>query len=401
MTSQLADLYYDSNDPDVARDPGAVFRRLREEAPLYYNDKLDLYALSRYDDVVAGLLDNVTYISRRGATPEFIKSGVEIPPGTVLFEDPPSHAIHRALLSRAFTPKKMAALEPQVREFCVETLDPLVGAGRFDFVADIAIQIPMLVIGMLLGVPRDQRQRIRDYFAGQLDQEGHGFQEEGEKTTHMLFGTELFSDYIDWRAEHPSDDVVTELLSAEFEAEDGVRQTLTREEILMYVNILAVGGNDTTARLIGICAQLFAEHPDQRRLLTEDFSLIPNAIEEVMRFQPPDIQTCRYVDKDVELYGQVVPEGSVMALVTASANRDERIYDDPDRFDVLRKGKQHLSFGFGPHYCLGAHLSRLETRVLFEEALTRFPDWEVDTDKAVFTNNEVLRGWSTLPVVTA
>jgi cytochrome P450 len=215
--------------------------------------------------------------------------------------------------------------------------------------------------------------------------------------SHGLFSSELFADYVEWRSHNPSDDVVTELLSLEFEDEHGVRRTLTRDELLMYINILAVAGNDTTARLISFAGQLLAEHPDARRAVAADYSLIPGAVDEVLRFQPPAMQTCRYVNEDVELYGQVVPEGSVLALVMGSANRDERQYDNPDTFDVHRK-PHHLTFGFGPHYCLGANLARLETRIVLEEVLDRFRDWEIDTANAEFEVNEALRGWITLPV---
>jgi cytochrome P450 len=395
MATSTAEVYYDHYDPDVGRDPHPVFRRLRAEAPLYYNEKHDFYALSRYDDIEQALLDVATFSSARGVSLEFIRSGVQMPPGSVIFEDPPSHTIHRALLSRLFTPKKVSALEPTTRQFCADILDAKLGAGGFDFIADVARQVPMRVIGMLLGVPWEDQEAIRDWFANTAAEE----KSTKEVLDDFLSGG-LFAEYLDWRTEHPSDDVMTELLTAEFEDEHGTKRRLTREELLMYINILAGAGNETTGRLIGWTGKLLSDHPDQRRELAADPSLIPNAIEEILRFEPPALQTCRYVARGTEYYGQKVPEGSVMLLILASANRDDRRYEAPDRFDIRRKA-QHLSFIFGPHFCLGAAVARLEGRVVLEEVLKRFPDWEVDTERAELVVSPMFRGWETLPVVTA
>lgn len=396
MTTPTTDgVYYDPYDAAAGFDPHAMFRRLRDEAPLYHNEDRGFFALSRYEDVERGLVDRDTYISSRGVVLEHIKAGVQIPPGSVIFEDPPSHTIHRALLSRMFTPRKVAALEPQVRSFCAQTLDGLEGAGGFDFITDIATQVPMRVIGMLLGIPWDDQEQVRDHFGNQDDEA------DAQKVYDEFVGGALFADYIDWRREHPSDDVMTDLMYTEFEDEQGVRRTLTREELLMYLNILAAAGNETTGRLIGWSGKLLSDHPDQRRELAADPSLIPGAIDEILRFEPPALQTCRYVARGVEVHGQVVPEGSAMILIMASGNRDERRFDEPDRFDIHRKIEQILSFGFGAHYCLGAALARLEGRVVLEEVLRRFPDWEVDEASAQLVVSPTFRGWEKLPVVTS
>jgi cytochrome P450 len=395
-TSAGDDLYYDPFDPSVGREPHAMFRRLRDEAPLYYNERHDFYFLSRFDDVERALVNRDTYSSARGVTLEFIRSGVQIPPGSVIFEDPPSHTIHRALLSRLFTPRKIAALEPQVRQFCADTLDELVGAGRFDFIADIGLQVPMRVIGMVLGVPFEDQEAIRDRFA--QGQSGGG--DEVEQVFDAFTSGGFFADYLDWRADHPSDDVMTELMYAEFEDEHGVTRRLTREELLMYINILASAGNETTGRLIGWTGKLLSDHPEQRRELIENPSLVANAIEEILRYEPPALQTCRYVARDAEHYGQTVPKGSAIVLGLASGNRDERHFEDPDRFDVHRTIDHHLSFAFGPHFCLGAAIARLEGQMVLEEVLKRFPDWEVDEDAAKLAVSSTFRGWESLPVVT-
>ena len=388
---------YDPYDVEINADPYPVFRRLREEKPLYYNEQYDFFAVSRYEDVERGLVDHKNYISGRGGILELIKAGVEMPSGVLIFEDPPLHTVHRGLLSRVFTPRKMNALEPQIREFCAASLDPLVGAGGLDFVADLGAQMPMRVIGMLLGIPEEDQEAIRDQVDANLRTEA------GKPMTtspaEVLTG-DMFGEYIDWRAEHPSDDLMTEMINAEFEDETGTTRRLTRDEILIYVTVIAGAGNETTTRLIGWAGKVLAEHPDQRRQLVEDPSLIPNAIEELLRFEPPAPHVARYVARDVEYYGEAVPKGNVMLFLVGSANRDDRRYPDADRFDIHRTIGQHLTFGFGIHFCLGAALARLEGRIALEEVLKRFPEWDVDYDKAKLAPTSTVRGWETLPVVT-
>jgi cytochrome P450 len=396
LTSGSA-VYYDPYDVDIDADPYPVFRRLREEAPLYRNEAHDFYALSRYEDVERGLVDKDTYISSRGGILELIKAGIEMPPGVLIFEDPPVHTVHRGLLSRVFTPRKMNALEPQVREFCARSLDPLVGAGGFDFIRDLGAQMPMRVIGMLLGIPEEDQEAIRD----QSDATLRTKPGQPMRYTQKRFATgEAFADYIDWRVDHPSDDLMTELLQAEFEDETGTVRRLRREEVLTYVNVIAGAGNETTTRLIGWTGKVLAEHPDQRRELVEDRSLVPNAIEEILRYEPPAPHVARYVARDVEHYGETVPQGSVMMFLVGAANRDDRRYPDGDRFDIHRQVGQHLTFGYGIHYCLGAALARLEGRIALDEVLSRFPEWEVDRENARLAPTSTVRGWETLPVVT-
>ena len=209
----------------------------------------------------------------------------------------------------------------------------------------------------------------------------------------------VFAEYIDWRADHPSDDLMTELLRAEFEDVDGEIRTLTKEQVLGYVGLLAAAGNETTNRLISWTGKVLADHPDQRRELREDRSLIPNAIEEMLRFEAPSPVQARYVTRDVEHHGRVVPAGAVLLLLTASANRDDRRFPDGERFDIHRRIEHHLTFGHGIHFCLGAALARIEGRVALDEVLDRFPEWEVDEDHAVRARTSTVRGWDTLPVV--
>ena len=396
MTSTTA-VSYDPYDVAINADPYPAFRRLREESPLYYNAQYDFFAVSRYDDVEQGLKDRETYISGRGAILELIRADLEMPPGVFIFEDPPVHTVHRGLLSRVFTPKKMNALEPRVREFCAASLDPLVGAGRFDFVADLGAQMPMRVIGMLLGIPEEDQEAIRDHVDASLRTEAG---KPMKSSVDDALSGAIFADYIDWRAQHPSDDLMTELLNAEFVDETGTTRRLTREEILTYVTVIAGAGNETTTRLIGWAGKVLAEHPDQRRELADDPALVPNAIEELLRFEPPAPHVARYVARDVQHYDRTVPEGSVMLFLVGSANRDDRRYGNGDTFDIHRDVGQHLTFGFGTHFCLGAALARLEGRVALEEVLKRFPEWDLDLDHARLSPTSTVRGWETLPVFT-
>jgi cytochrome P450 len=294
----------------------------------------------------------------------------------------------------------MKQLEPKVREFCARCLDPLVGARGFDFVKDVGIPVPMWTIGMLLGIPEQDQVAIREQIDDSLRMTESGVPIlSAERMADDQ--NSAFAEYIDWRADHPADDVMTELLQAEFEDVTGVKRRLTRGEVLNYVNLLAAAGNETTTRLIGWAGSVLAEHPDQRKALADDRSLVPNAVEELLRYESPSPVQARYVTKDVEHHGQTMPQGSVLVLLTAAANRDEREFGpDADRFDIRRKISHHLAFGYGVHFCLGASLARLEGRVALDELLQRFPTWEVDMDNAVQARTSTVRGWESLPVFT-
>jgi cytochrome P450 len=394
MLCAVTDLYYDPYDFGIDADPHPIWKRMRDEAPLYRNDKYEFWALSRYDDVAEGLTDWRTYSSARGTVLELLKGGVQIPPGTILFEDPPLHDAHRALLARLFTPRRIAEIEPQVRAFCASTLDPLVGGDRLDFIADLGSQMPMRVIGMLLGIPEEDQEAIRDRIdAGMSLEEGAP----GGGEPGALSGIGQFAEYIEWRRKNPSDDLMTELLTARFVDDEGVERTLRDPELLSYIGLLAGAGNETTTRLIGWTGYLLDRFPDQRRLLAEDRSLIPGAIEEILRYEAPSPVQARYVMQDVELHGTRVPEGSALLLLNGAANRDEREFEGADRLDVRRKNNRHLSFGLGIHFCLGASLARLEGCVALEEVLARWTDWQIDHDAAAMARTSTVRGWKTLP----
>jgi cytochrome P450 len=395
-SNSTVELYYDPFDHGIDDDPYPVWQRMRAEAPLYYNDKHNFYALSRYDDVAPALHDWQTYRSGHGTTADVLFAGIDIPPGILLWEDPPLHDLHRRLLSRVFTPRRMLAVEELVRDLCARALDPLRDLDGFDFVADLGAIMPMRTIGYLLGIPEEGQQQIRDRNDKSItvDAEGGGI-----SPTAVEDSIALFADYIEWRATHPSDDLMTELLNAQVEEPDGTMRPLERTEVLAYTAMIAGAGNETTARLIGFMGQLLGENPDQRRELVADSSLIPSAVEETLRYEPPSPVQARYVAQDVEHYGQTVTEGSYMLLLNASANRDETHFEQPDRYDIHRNGG-HLSFGQGLHFCLGSSLARLEARVAFEEVFKRWTDWEVDYEHASMARTSSVRGWGRLPVKT-
>jgi cytochrome P450 len=397
VTATTGDVvYYDPYDFEIDTDPYPVWQRLRDEAPLYYNDRYDFFALSRFADVQRASVEWGAYSSSQGSVLEVIKAGVPIAPGLFIFEDPPLHDAHRGVLSRVFTPRKMVALESQVRDLCARALDPHVGGDGFDFVDVVARDVPMRVIGMLLGIPEGDLGTISS-----STQERHHLDEAGPPDVHEMSETsEMFAEYIDWREDHPSDDLMTQMLVTEFEDDTGVRRRLSRTEVLTYTTLLATAGNETTQRLLGWTAKVLGEHPDQRHALAADRALVPNAVEEVLRFESPSPVQARVTTREVELHGQTVPAGSALLLLTASANRDERRFPDADTFDVHRKIDQHVAFGYGLHFCLGAALARMEARIVLDEVLARWTDWEVDHANAVLDHTSTTRGWISLPIRT-
>lgn len=394
--TSLTSLRYDPYDAAIDDDPYPTWSRMRDEAPLYRNDDLDFWALSRWDDVKPALVDWESYRSGRGTVLEVVQSGVEIPPGILLWEDPPIHDAHRALLSRVFTPRRMLDLEPLVRDYTVRALDVLVGRDEFDVIADFGIEIPLRTIGLLFGIPEADQEVYRAATDAAIATDGVPVAFDQSSLDDVL---SILGDYVEWRSRNPSDDLMTELLSAEVDELDGTRRPLTRDEVVTYASMVAGAGNETATRLIGFTMQLLAQHPDQRSLLVGDPSLVPAAIEEILRLESPSPAQARYVVRDVDLHGTVVPEGSTMLLLNGAANRDERHFDDPDRFDLGRDEGPHLAFGQGLHFCLGAALARLEGRVALEEILRRWTAWDVDIDRGQMAHTGSVRGWGSLPVI--
>ena len=396
MTNTASDLHYDMYDRDIYASPYETFRRLRNEAPLYHNEEYGFYALSRHDDLLRVLSDRETFISGKGGVYNVITQGIQMPPGLFIFEDPPTHTMHRGIVSRLFTPRAVNGLEPQIRALCEEIVDGLVGRDHFDFMRDFALQLPVQVIGMLVGVPREDQADLLAVFQKNLH-EGSA-NPESQLAQGIMESAKWFNNYLDWREKNPSDDVMTELMQFEFEDETGATRTLRREEIVTYLTLITSAGSDTTATAIAWAGSLLSDHPDQRRELVKDPSLITNAVEEVLRYEPPSYHFCRVSSVETEFHGEKVPADSIIVMLPPSANRDERVFEDSERFDIHRKQGQIFTFSYGRHFCLGANLARLEARVALETILPRIPEWTVDYSGASLTRGIDTRGWEKLPV---
>jgi cytochrome P450 len=392
----LSALYYDPWDVAIDLDPYPTYKRLRDESPVYYNERHDFWGLSRYADVDAALREPNKLSSAKGDILEVVKADPVMPPGVFINEDPPLHTIHRALVSRAFTPKRIREIEDKVRAFCVACLDPILGSDRFDFVRDLGAELPMRTIGMLVGIPDSDQPSVRAHAHAVLrNKPGKPL----SVNKDHYFDGEMFSDYVAWRTKNPSDDLITELLNVEFEDESGATRRLSTEELLIFLAVVAGAGVETTGRLFGWMGKVLGENPCQLKDLAETPSLVPNAIEELLRYEPPGPHVARWVAEDIEFHDQTIPAGSALLLMLSSANRDERHFDEPDRFDIHRRPGGLLTFGRGAHFCLGAPLARLEGRVALEEVLKRFPKWEVDIANARRSRTSTVRGWDSMPAI--
>ncbi len=390
------DPYYDRYDVHIVADPYPTYAVLRDEAPLYYNERYDFWALSRHADVEQALSDWQTFSSSRSDILELVQSEFDMPAGVMMFTDPPTHTMLRGLISRVFTPRRMAAIEDQIRAYCRNCLDPHVGSDGFDIIADLASMMPMRVIGMLLGIPESEQVSVRDANDANLRTKPGGPMKVAR--AEAIADGRIYADYVEWRSQHPSDDLMTALLNVEFTDEHGVNRKLARTEVLHYTQVVAGAGNETTGRLIGWLAKVLAEHPEQRRKVADDRSLLNRAIDETLRFEPTGPHVARYMARDFEAYGTTVPAGSAMLLLFGAANRDPRRYPDPDTFDIGRENISHVTFGKGLHYCLGANLARLEGRVALDELLNRWPEWGLDYDAMQLAPTSTVRGWEKLRI---
>ena len=353
--------------------------------------------MSRHTDVESALLNWSTFSNRRSDILELVKSDFDMPKGVMMFEDPPEHTLLRGLMSRVFTPRRMAEIEDQIRQYCVNCLDPLVGSDGFDVIAELAAMMPMRVIGMLLGIPESEQVSVRDANDANLRTKPGAPMKVADPD--RIADGRIYADYVEWRAANPSDDLMTALLNVEFTDETGVHRKLSRKEVLHYTQVVAGAGNETTGRLIGWLAKVLAEHPEQRRQIVEDRTLLGRTVDETLRFEPTGPHVARYLATDFEYAGTTVPAGSAILLLFGAANRDERRYQNPDTFDIHRDNISHLTFGKGLHYCLGANLARLEGRVALDELLNRWPEWDIDYDTARLAPTSTVRGWEHLRMV--
>jgi hypothetical protein len=360
----LAPTLYDPTDERFQERLPAIYRTLRDEHPLYHEPTTGQWLLSRYDDVRAAASDPATFSS------EGTDIGRNLLP-MIQALDPPRHDALRALVSRAFTPTRVAAMEPEIRRIARERIDAFVARGHADLMHEFATQIPSRVIGALLGVPPERREAFLEWTEALVEASPASALDAKFRDPAARIYRE-FAGLIAERRAAPRDDLVSALLEAEI---DGHR--LSEPELLGFCFVLIVAGNDTTTNLIGNGAVLLAEHPDQRKRLVDAPARIPAAVEEMLRFESPAQALPRIARRDVALHGQTIPSGAQVLLLWGSANRDERVFPDADRFDVGRDARRHLGFGQGIHFCLGAHLARMEARIAFEELLARIPDYRL------------------------
>jgi cytochrome P450 len=402
------DLYYDPIDVDIDADVHAVWRRLRDEAPLYWNGKYEFFAVSRYDDVLRAVLDTDTFSSAHGTTIDMMGPGRLDQMGLkmMIFMDPPEHGWHRKVVNRAFTPRTVAALEERLVRLCNELLDEIGDRSEFDFVQDYGAIIPPTMILALCGFPEGHEDEWRRGVDSMLSVSPNGEPQSMEDREAAIIsadgalGSSLFQmlpELIEERRHTPQDDLMSVLVGSDLD-EDGTVRKLTDEEILSFVLLLSAAGTETVARLLGWAGSLLDQHPDQRAELVADASLIPNAVEECLRFEAPSPVNGRWVMSDVEFQGQTVPAGSRLLMLNGSANRDSRHFPEGDRFDIHRTIDRHLSFGYGAHFCVGAALARIEGHIAIREMLKRHPTWEVDRGGAEMIQTTTVRGYSLLPV---
>ncbi|MCG8590782.1 MAG: cytochrome P450 [Proteobacteria bacterium] len=387
---------YDPYDYALDENPHPVWKRLRDEQPLYYNEQYDFYALSRYRDVLDASLDHETYSSGRGTVIEMMDAPLADPP--MIFMDPPRHTSFRKLVSKTFTPRRIAALEPRIRALCAGYLDPLQGEECFDYLVEFGAKLPVMVISSLLGVPESDQDQLRIWSDMTLHREPG---ETGPSQESLDANREIalyWRDQIEEKRRQPVDDILSDLVTADVELPGEAPRPLTKREAVAFCFLISNAGNETVARFLGWAATLLARFPAERAKLVANPDLIPNAVEEILRYEAPSPIQARWVTRDVELHGKRLPRDSKVALLTASANRDEREFPDSDRFDVTREIRQHLSLGFGIHFCLGASLARMEARVALEETLRRFPTWEVDESGLEMVHTSTVRGYAKVAI---
>jgi len=385
-----APLQYSPFAYEIHEDPYPTYKRLRDEAPAYYNPDLDFWALSRFQDLYEAMHDWQTYSSVGGVT---LERGSGHAPPMIIAMDPPRQAKLRKLVSSVFTPRRVATMEPRVRALTNKYLEPLVARGAADFIGDFAGKLPMDVISTMLGVPSEDQDMLRGWSDALLHREpGSGAVPqagmEGGANLVRYFAAELAR-----RRRQPGEDLVSGLITAEV---DGER--LADDEILGFCFLLIIAGNETTTKLLGNAMVLLARHPDQRTLLVDDPARIPDAVEEVLRFDTSTQMLARVLTRDVALHGHTLRQGKKVLLLIGSGNRDERTFERPDVFDIRRPAQQHLAFGFGIHVCLGASLARLEGRVALEEILARLPNYDVDTAGLVRVHSANVRGYAQVPI---
>lgn len=391
----VTDLAYSPYAYEIHEDPYPTYARLRDEAPVYRSPDGGFYALSRHADVVEGFRDNRRYSSAHGVSLDPAASGPNAHRTmSFLAMDPPMHGRMRSLVSRGFTPRRVLDLEPRIRDLARRYLDDAIEQGHFDAIGDVAGRLPMDVISELLGVPEADRSEVRRLsdLLVHRDEGVHDVPAAGVDAALQLVG--YYADLLAERRARPTDDLTTALLETEV---DGDR--LTDDEIISFLFLMVVAGNETTTKLLGNAIYWAWRNPDERTRVLADPSLVPAWVEETLRYDTSTQMLARLATEDIDLHDAVIPSGARVLLLVGSANRDERVFDRPDQYDLRRPVPQLqlASFGFGRHYCLGASLARLEARVALEELVARVADFEIDPDRIRRVHSVNVRGFASLP----
>lgn len=385
---------YDPTDWQIQVDPYPIYHWLREQEPVYHDEKLGFWALSRFEDVWDAHLDWETFSSARGPTLE----RVAVPQPMMISTDPPKHTRVRQLVSKVFTPRRVAELEPTVRSLTRARLAGLVPGDEIDLFEQLASSMPMDVISTMLGVPEADRDRVRRLTNAMMHREPGRLEipEEAMSAQTELFV--YFQDFVRERQQRPQDDLISALIGAELPDAEGRTTRLDFAELLGFCQLLGSAGHETTARLICNSAVTLWRHPEQRRELAKNPALLENAVEELLRYDPPSQVQGRWTTKPWSRHGRTIPADVRVLLLTGAAHRDGRQFPDPDRFDIHRKLDRTVHFGQGHHLCLGKSLARQECRVAFEEILARFPDYQVHEEKLEWSHNNNVRGYAIVPM---
>jgi cytochrome P450 len=395
--TQTADIYWDPFDEEIDSNPYDVWRRMRDEQPVYRNDQYDFWALSRFADVERGHVQPGIFSSAYGTVLELMGPHMKAT-GQMIFMDAPEHTALRSLVARAFTPRRIGELDGRIRNECVELFNDLAGRSSFDYIQDFAAQLPSRVISMLVGVPPEDRETQRKT----IDKIFHIEPGVG-MINDVSFGAqiELFQ-YLEGlatkRLADPQDDLLTGLCFAEI-TEDGTSRRLTMSEVVSFTVLLYSAGTETVARLLGNAAVLLAENPGERAVLVEHPDVIANGVEELLRIESPSPVQGRWTTEEQTLHGITIPADSKVLLLTGSAGRDDRVFENPDQLDVRRTFRHHVSFGYGIHFCVGAALARMEGRIAIEETLRRYPTWELDREYVTRQHTSTVRGYSEVRIL--
>jgi len=395
MTASTSDVLLDPYDYDFHEDPYPYYRRLRDEAPLYRNSDQKFWALSRHADVVQGFRNSTSLSNKHGVSLDPISRNEHAHRVmSFLALDDPGHLRLRTLVSKGFTPRRIRELEARVTEIAVQHLDAAVQSDQFDFVDDFAGKLPMDVISELMGVPESDRVRIRALADGVMHRDDGVKDVPAEAIQASADLMVYYADMVSSRRAKLSDDLTSALVEAEIDGDK-----LTDEEIIAFLFLMVVAGNETTTKLLANAAYWGFKNPDQLAPVFDDHSLVKPWVEETLRYDTSSQILARAVSADITMYDTTIPEGDVLLLLPGSANRDDRVFDDPDDYRIDREiGSKLVSFGSGAHFCLGAHLARMEAQVALTEFFKRVRGYEVDEANSVRVHSSSVRGFAHLPI---